>query len=173
MSLEEAKDQIRILEDYEDDLISAKITAARQWAEAYLGKAIANQTLAASTAEFSEVIDLPMSNLIDVDTVEYLDTEANTETLPSTVYGLNKFSSPGSIYLRSGQSWPSVYSDPLAVTITYQVGWPSVPEAIKEAIRLMVGTLEENRSDNVVGLTAQELPMSAKALLWPYRTIGI
>lgn len=48
----------------------------------------------------------------------------------------------------------------------------NVPGPIKAAIKLMTGTLYQNREQVIIGQTAIEMPWAAEALLWPYRIIG-
>lgn len=41
--------------------------------------------------------------------------------------------------------------------------------AIQAAVLLILGHLYSNRENSLVGVSAQELPMGAHSLLWPYR----
>lgn len=41
--------------------------------------------------------------------------------------------------------------------------------AVQAAILLTLGHLYANRENSVVGVSAQDLPMGAHSLLWPYR----
>lgn len=185
VTLDEAKAHIRVESSFTDDdsLIGAIITAARQWAEIYLSLAIPEQTITSKRMAFANRMELPMTNLIGVGSVKYLDGDGVEQTLATDVYGVDDFSTPGAVYLKDGQEWPDVAVDPLAVTITYTAGWAAdgsppdygvnVPNPIKQGILLLVGHMYENREASIVGTSAQDLPMGVTSLLYPYRTLGV
>ncbi|WP_289065462.1 head-tail connector protein [uncultured Alistipes sp.] len=56
-------------------------------------------------------------------------------------------------------------------TVTAVVGYDkeSIPPAIEAAILLILGTLYDNESDNLVGRSVSELPLTAEKLLLPWR----
>lgn len=57
------------------------------------------------------------------------------------------------------------------VTVTAIIGYDkdSLPPAIKAAILLILGTLYDNESDNLVGRSVSELSLTAEKLLLPWR----
>lgn len=57
------------------------------------------------------------------------------------------------------------------VTVTAIVGYSkdNIPPAIKAAILLILGTLYDNESDNLVGRSVSELTLTAEKLLLPWR----
>ena len=84
------------------------------------------------------------------------------------------------VYPSVGKTFPSTASRPAAFNISYDTGYKdagtsenSLPNDIRAAILLMVGNLYENRQDNIVGRITSELPMTAKHLLNPYRTLKL
>ena len=56
-------------------------------------------------------------------------------------------------------------------TVTAVVGYDrdNIPPAIKAAILLILGTLYDNESDNLVGRSVSELSLTAEKLLLPWR----
>ena len=56
-------------------------------------------------------------------------------------------------------------------TVTAVVGYDkeSIPPAIEAAILLILGTLYDNESDNLVGRSVSELSLTAEKLLLPWR----
>ncbi|MBA7592232.1 hypothetical protein ES708_34410 [subsurface metagenome] len=66
-----------------------------------------------------------------------------------------------------------------AIRIKYKAGYifgegviPAhliIPEPIKQALKLIIGHLYENREEVLVGKTAIRIPLSAESLLGPYR----
>ncbi|WP_418991120.1 head-tail connector protein [Alistipes sp.] len=57
------------------------------------------------------------------------------------------------------------------ISVTAIVGYnkDNIPPAIKAAILLILGTLYDNESDNLVGRTVSELSLTAEKLLFPWR----
>lgn len=57
------------------------------------------------------------------------------------------------------------------ITVKAVVGYSkeSIPPAIKAAILLILGTLYDNESDNIVGRSVSELSLTAQKLLLPWR----
>lgn len=178
ITLDEAKAQLRVELDMnvENDLIRRLITAARQWAETYMQRPIVTQTVTAKFPAFSARMALPYSgNLQSVTSVSYQDSDDATQTLATTVYGVDDYTEPAAIYLRHDQDWPETFTDPNAISVVYTAGYAvdDVPSDIKSALLLMIGHLFENREESIVGTNAMELPMGAKALLWQYRVLGV
>lgn len=77
-----------------------------------------------------------------VSSITYLDTDGNSQTLATSVYGVDTNRKPATVYLKYGQSWPDVYDQWDAVTVTYVAGYGStgddVPAAARSAILMLV-----------------------------------
>lgn len=116
---------------------------------------------------------LPFPPLQSVSSITYVDQDGNSNTVPSADYVVDTAHEPGRVFLKYGASWPSVALQPAAgVTIEYVAGYgdaSDVPQAIKQAMLLIIGDLYEHREAVVVGTTAKEIPLGAMALLWNYR----
>jgi len=73
----------------------------------------------------------------------------------------------------SDNDWPTDLFDRTdAVEITYITGYDDVadiPQAIKQAILMIVGHLYENRQDVIVGSQVNAMPLSSRSLLDPYK----
>lgn len=176
VTLAEAKAHLRVDLDEDDIYISTLITAARQTAETWIGRALMTQT-------YDLVLDrwpvgpfvLPRAPLQSVTSITYIDDAGATGTVSASNYIVDTASQPGRVKLKSSASWPAVtLQDIGGVTIRFVAGYGNamaVPQAIKHGILMLVGTMYESREDVLVGsgMTAQELPVSAKRLLLPYR----
>lgn len=174
VTLAEAKAHLRLEHDLDDSYVSTLITAARQYVEEYLWRAVLTQTWELVMDGFPvgvDWIELPKGELQDVDSVDYLDSEGVAQDWAD--YDIDFASIPGRIRLIFGGSWPSgVRSAWNSVVIRYVVGWEApedVPAPIKQAILLLVSQLYENRTPEVTGVTVSAIAFSAKALLAPYR----
>ena len=64
---------------------------------------------------------------------------------------------------------PEYAGERLRVTAVVGYSKDTIPPAIKAAILLMLGTLYDNESDNLVGRSVSELSLTAEKLLAPWR----
>lgn len=154
ITLDEIKEHLNI--DYEideyDGLLEAYISAARQYCEKRLGRRLINTTYEYKIKDFASEIELPVSPVISIDSITYIDINSspNRQTVTSTVYGLDSGVHPPVVYLEYGQSWPSNRGARNDVIITLTAGYQDtqssprdlddrVPQNIKQAIKLIVG----------------------------------
>lgn len=171
ITLEEAKQHARILDDNSNPVLTNYISAAREAAEAYMGRGLLTQTWKLTLGGFANVIDLPMASPLQNDAnagpstavlVQYYDSDGTLQTLATTVYDVDTVARPGRVVLKPSQSWPSVQSDRRlgAVEITYVVGWTApelVPERIKQGIRQYVTYLDADRDGlEALAMNAQQ-----------------
>jgi hypothetical protein len=100
------------------------------------------------------------------------------QEFPSSSYTVDSSSYPARIALKSSASWPTISDAFNAVRIRFRAGYldqtvspavPNVPGSIKAAILLCVGSLYENRENEVVGTVVNRLPWAAEQLLRPHR----
>jgi len=178
ITLTEAKLHLKIDSDTTDDaLVTALITAARERAEKYTGRAFIEQSWEYKLDAFDGDIEIPVAPLISITSITYTDTANATQTLSSSVYDLDIYTFPGKVFLKYDQSWPSTLTIPNAVCVTFKSGYGSaaanVPGPIKAAILLIIGHLYANRENVVVGRTPAELPQGAEYLLNPYKTYDL
>lgn len=172
--LSEAKKHVRASHGSDDGLLESLIIAARIHVEQICERAILSQGWELQIDEFPAgncPIELPGGLVTGVTAVEYTDTAGDTQVLDVQE---DIISQPARIAPLPGASWPATQTSLAAVRVTYQAGWldrESVPEAIKSAMKLIIGTLYEHREGVVVGASAVELPFSVKHLLWPYRRV--
>lgn len=166
----------------DDDLIEAQIAAATEFAENYLGYAIASQQLKLYLDSFpsSDTITLPRSHLISIDTVEYYDTDGVLQEWASSNYEADTHSEEGRLLRLPDIYWPDTQVRYQSVRITYTAGYPSqgsppdylenIPKSIIAAIKLFLTDLYEQRQELIVG----SIFTSTKAglnLLHPLRRI--
>ena len=179
LTLEAAKRQCRIDVDLtsEDEDTERRLRSATRQAEEYLGRGLTTQTWAYAQDWFTDEILLPraapLQTLPTPPVVTYYDTSGVLQTLATSVYIVDARSEPGRLHLAPGQSWPAVHaSRPLAVIVTYLVGWADVDEIpldIVDAIALLVGDRDAHREQSIVGTNVAELPTGVSALLAPHR----
>lgn len=151
VSVEDAKAHCRITDNASDQLIEGFIRAAREAAEAYMGRGLMTQTVTYLLDGFANTMQLPLAApLQSVTSVKYYDSDGVQQTLATSVYDTDIKSRPGTVVLKPTQSWPSVQSEKRngAVEIVYLVGWTTaelVPERIKHGIKQYVAYLDLDR----------------------------
>ncbi len=176
-TIQEAKDQIRSVQDHENGLVDAYIMAARQVCEEHLGRGLLTQSWTLNISDFVNTIPLPMAApLASVTHVKYYDTNGVQQTLATSVYTVDTTSRPGRIALAADQSWPAVQSlrKVTRIEIQYIVGWTSpesIPASIRQGMRMYIGMMDVNRD----GLTVETKSAidTIKAAFWTDRVFWI
>ena len=180
VSTSEAKSHLRVDTTADDTYIGTLITVARQNVESHLRRALISQTWEVVLDAFpAGVIRLPKPPLAWVTSIKYTDDEGNESTYSSANYVVDTDTEPGRVVLKSGQTWPAVtLAAANGVRVRYVAGYgaagSNVPQAIRQAILLVIGSLYENREDVLVaqGVSIGVLPFGVVALLAPYRIYG-
>lgn len=176
VSLEMAKEHLRVDDNDSDGYIGTLIFVARQYAEHYLRRALITQTFDYYLDGFSNAMEIPRGKLQSVTHVKYIDTNGDTQTLASSVYSVNTYADPGIVELGYSQSWPSVRDVSNTVNIRFVCGYGTdqedVPEAIRQAILIHISTLYENR-ESTSQFQIFPVYMSYEALMYPYRIFNL
>ena len=176
VTLEEVKDHCRVEIDDDDALFLSLITTARESLEIETGRQLLEATYVMRLDAFPgscshERLCIPRAPLQSVTSITYYDTDGTQQTLATTVYGTDIYSEPGLVYLKPGQTWPSTYEIPGAVSITYVAGWDNplgIPSGLRSALKLIVAHLYENREESTEKLM-HALPMGACRLMWHHK----
>ena len=176
VSLADAKEHLRVVDTADNAYITSLIAVARRAIEIQIHRKLITQTLTLTLNEFpcDRIIHLEFATpLQSVTHVKYLDVNGDEQTLDPDSYLVRTQFTPGHIFLKSDQSWPSTYVDGAAVTIQYVVGYGNagsdVPSDIVHAIKILVGHYYANRELNVTGTIVAELPRTVDALVMPYK----
>ena len=180
VTLAEATLHLKVDSIADNSLITMLIKAARQSAENFTARALASQVLELILDDFSqEKIVLPRPPVENVLWVKYRNSSGIEATVPSSDYIAFVDADPAEVVPAYCKSWPSFIPYPRgAVRIRYTAGYKPgspnpellLPEAIKEAILLSVGSWYENRQDLLArGHIPKSLPLGAEYLLYQYR----
>lgn len=168
-----------------DVLLERLIKAARQHAERYMGRRIIEQTieLVLDGWPVEGYLELHGGELRELLAIYYRDSDDVEQTWAAAEYRADDAAIPARVFPLRGYSFPGLSGLPASVRIRYKVGYPpgtgsptdyaaNVPEDIKQAILLMVGTWFENREETIVGTISSQLALGVERLLWPYRVLG-
>lgn len=149
VSVDEAREFLRLTSREEDGLLLTLVTAARDQVERVTGRALAPQTrrLVLDRFPLARALPLPRAPLVAVERVEYVDAQNELRTLGPEAYDVVAATTPGAVCARS--SWPSTADRPGVVAVTYRCGYGAteadggvtepLPEPLAVAVRQLVG----------------------------------
>lgn len=184
VTLDELKAQARVDTADEDAIMAAHLRAAVEMIEQYTGLGLITQTFTQTFSEWptEKVPDLvlkrrPVQAVVEV---SHLSASGSPEGMPlvidASVYrviGIGADRTPAKIRLGTNQTWPVLFADPEAITVTYRVGYGddhnAVPELIRHAILMAAATWYGFREDLIIGSTPMELPLASRALVYSWR----
>lgn len=171
VSLDEVKAHLNLDGISSDDnyLSQMLIPAATQWAENLTRRVFISRTLVERTRTFEAVHEFRYPPLLTVTSIEYLDTDGALQTLATSIYDVDQYSTPGRVLLAYGQAFPQIRQQENAVIYTYTAGYATIPSDVKSAILLVIGHLYENRENVTMGIKGEQLPMGAEHLLQYYK----
>lgn len=191
ISLDRARLHLRVDQDYDDDLILSMISAARFWAEDYLGRCLITQQLRWVISEkpyagaypfislpfpvtiyplwypwpqlLHEPFELPRAPVQSVDGVAYGTWETADAVLDPSQWSADVLTARVRLH---GGVVPTCHDH---VTFTFTSGYgltgAAVPQNIISGILLLLGYLYEHRGDDASG----EMPTAVKLLLGTQR----
>ncbi len=177
VSTAEAKAHMNVDISDDDTLIGGLITAARQHAEEFTGRSFITQTWVRMLDRFPSVIGLDRGDVIAITTLKYIDTAGSLQTLASDQYQTDFTANPARVMPARTVNWPSAsHIDFNAVQVTYTAGYgaaSTVPEIIKDAIKIIVAHLYGFGREVVTEMRLQTVPLNAYHLLESYRFPGL
>lgn len=123
---------------------------------------------------------LPRGPLIAVLSIEYIDTDGNTQTLDPTAY---KVSNAGRENRKSriapayGTVWPATRGEMDAVTVTFSAGYvvtgspetADVPQELIQGLLLTAAELYKQRDESVTMPNQTPAMIRARNLWWPHQ----
>ena len=176
ITLAEAKAHLRVDHAEDDTLIGTLIQAATDHLDGWsgvLGRCLVTQTWSQSFDGFyGRFLRLPFPDVASIASVTYQDADDAEQIVASASYAIKEDAKSAYLFFAESFAIPTVYARPDAVTVTFTTGYgaaSAVPEAIKAAIKLLVGHWYENRESISAGPGLSELPMSVQSLVTPYR----
>lgn len=183
LSVATLKHWANITTTVDDAKIEAAITSARahlDGARGILGRALMTQVWKAHYPAFADCMEIPLPPCQSVDSIVYIDSDGDAQTLASSVYDVFFLSAavrPAEVRIAYGQSWPSTRARPDAVSITFTAGYGSaaeaVPKPLVQAMQLLATHYYQEPSAVLVGPpNVNLLPLGVQTLIAPYR-VGV
>jgi len=190
VSLTEAKAHLRVDITDDDNYILGLIAAARSWVETHLSRALITQSWRVVLDAFPPgprgwcqaepdpmklyTILLPKGRVGSVGAVAYTDTAGASQSVAEADYILDNSSDDqfARLFPALGKTWPATAELPGSVQIEFDVGYGQavdVPADIRQAIKLLLGSLYEHRESEVTGTITTQLEHGLEMLLAPYR----
>ena len=156
LTLADAKNHLRIAHNDLDSEIVQVIAAATDYCEHYAAVSlrVATQRTATYATWPLYFIRFQTQRVISVDSVDYIDSNGDSQTVDSSNYTLVESTGGGAILeFDTAFSQPTLADRLDAVQITYTAGFPSVsevPPAATHAIKLMLTALWGDDSPQVL-----------------------
>lgn len=146
ISLQEARDHLRVTSNEEDALIADYVSAASAYLDArdgILGEALITQTWRYAL-DYPQEVTLPLGPVQSITAIRYLDESGVEQTYSAANYRLVD----GRVELVAGAEWPIVADQSDAFWIDFVAGYgaaSAVPMTARHAALMMVGELYQVR----------------------------
>lgn len=181
----EVKDALDISHTDKDTLIDGLIAAATSYLDGWtgvLGRTLCEQTWRQDFDSLSlRCMRLPLFPVISITSVKYKDTTGAEQTINSANYTLQTDDLGSYVQFLSTYSSPALWIELPRASVTYKAGYANagadpnftstVPDAIKQAMFLMIRQWFDNPTAAVVGQLVEKMPFAVDALLAPYRRV--
>jgi len=121
----------------DDNLLSQLATQAREWVESYTRRKLGEYQLALRLDEFpAKGIEIPFPPLVSVDSITYVDTDGESQTLATSGYRVDSVdvNRTARIVEAYGETWPATRATTGAVTVTFTCGWSSIPQTVLNSV---------------------------------------
>lgn len=121
----------------DDALLTAAITAGREFVENETGRQLPPATYDLTLDEFPKMIYLPRSPVATVASIKYQDTDDAEQTLAASVYAVDLVDPErvSRIVLKPSQQWPAVYDSINVVVVRFTCGYATVPAQLLATVK--------------------------------------
>jgi len=169
----QAKAHLKVDVSDDDTIIDNLVLAATQSCEIFTNQYFIDTVVTQYSDTWDDFYTLYKSPVDSITHVKYYDSNDSQQTLASSNYILGHYSKPARIGVAVGGTLPNLSDRINAVEVKYTVGYGTastdVPEGIRQAVLLTIGSWYQNRESVITGRTATELPLSSQYLLEQYK----
>jgi uncharacterized phiE125 gp8 family phage protein len=173
VALADAKKWLKLQTSDDDDVVGALITAARLMVEAQIRRMLITQTwrLIYDGWPDTRVVKIPLAPFQSLAAMRVYDVNGATQAVNTSLYYVDAAADAARIIF--GAPPPEPGRNAAGIEIDIVVGYgataASVPEPLRQAIRMLVTDWYENRGDAGADDPANALPSSVRALVAPYQ----
>lgn len=181
LTIEEAKRHLNVTHSDDDTYIEALLAAGVAHLDGSRG--IVGPLLTQSWRQdfdgFADCLRLPLRPAQEITSLTYKDASNVAQTVSGSNYSLLEDDLGPFVRFLPTYVTPVTYINGAApvVSVTFVAGYgdepEDVPQAIRQALLLLIGHWYQNREAVVIGPTPNQLPMAVDALLAPYRTMMV
>lgn len=173
VSVADAKKWLKLETSDDDDVIGALITAARLTIEAQIRRMLITQTwrLIYDCWPNGRLIKIPLAPFQSLTAMRVYDANNTAQNVSASLYYVD--ATPDAPRVIFGAPPPNPGRHDAGIEIDVIVGYgdtpESVPEPLRQAIRMLVTDWYENRGDN----DAAALPAAVRALIAPFERLKL
>lgn len=169
ISLAHAKQQLRVIDETEDELIEDLIADARGWVEGETGLILTERQIIEPIDQFCDRLDTwPITSITSV---KYRGASQEENTLSAGDYVLTAGCRPARLALGGLAGWPAI-SPGFPVLVTMQAGFApeAIPRKLNRAMKLLITGFYEDRDAG--GLKDGTLE-AARSLCFEFRRMTV
>lgn len=160
VSLALAKQQVRVTNTVEDDLIEIYLAAAKAWVENYTGNKLVRGDVEQRETSFGSYVPLRWGPDPASASVAYIGTDDLAGTMADALILGDRLYAPA-------RGWPSIASS-TPIIVTYTAGFADTPADLDYAVLLLVADAFMNRE---AGSATPATTRAVEALCNPYRSV--
>lgn len=169
ITLDEAKNHLKVDSADDNTLIGNLITTARELAERETKRAFITQTWQLIFDLAPHMIEIPKPPLQSIESITIIDTDGDETQIDEDDYVVDASeNSPGRVTPDLGLVWP-YHRGFASFIVEFKCGYGTkttdVPTALRQGILQLIGYLYENRG-------TVEIPKSLKSMFFPYKILG-
>lgn len=167
LTLEQVKDHLRVDGTTEDALLTALIGAATEHVQNITNRQLMRATYRLFLDRLPSSVPLPRPPFAHITSITAIDENGQEAVFEETYYTTSELEHATIRGVLDSGWYASTYKD---IVIEYEAGYEDatkVPEAIKQAMLLIIGHLYENREDKT-----DRFPKASDALLSSYRVFS-
>lgn len=161
LTLQEAKDHLRIVDSSFDTQITDYLQAASMQMLREAAVSPGDVVLKAYTKTWKD-FEIFLEPIASVDSIKYYDSNNTQQTLSTANYDVFLNGYPVKIDITSE---PSLYDRPDAIEITITTGYVTTPEDVKHALRLMVKDMFDVPMENYKDLKREQFSLNTQRAL--------
>jgi uncharacterized phiE125 gp8 family phage protein len=172
IAVADAKKWLKLETSEDDDVIGALITAARLMVEAQTRRMLITQTwrLIYDCWPNGRLAKIPLAPFQSLTGMRVYDANGTAQAVSASLYYVDAAADAARIIFGAPPPNPGRHDAGIEIDIVVGYGATpeSVPEPLRQAIRMLLADWYENRGDAGGGDGANALPSSVRALVAPY-----